>query len=110
MEIIKVSRTNKLDLEFKGVLIASAATSSDRAMGSSYSGTTGEWEELAIYKSEKGKFICERIQRTQWAGRHDVFDAAVCETDSEIIEFFGHGDLASDIYYDAKIKNVQIIE
>lgn len=62
---------------------------------SGFSGKTGRWTELTLYKTKTGKFICEQIDHTQWQGDTDVHGGEVCENVDEVIEFFGNGLLAN---------------
>lgn len=110
MEEYVIERDNAPSLKFTGVCLASAKSSSNRAMGSSYSGQTGRWCELALYKTRCGKFVCSQIGYTQWQGEKNRYSGAVCETEAEVIKFFGHGWLAKDLYETAEIKDVQEIE
>lgn len=105
MEEFTVRRDSDRDIKFKGDKVASAASSANQAMGSSYSGSTGRWKELALYKTAGGKYICEKIERTQWQGERDRFHGAVCETIDQVIEFFGTGWLAKELYYNAGIDS-----
>lgn len=103
MEKITVERDDDRNITFTGELIASASSSDDRAMGSSYSGSTGRWQVLKLYKSKSGKFIAQRINRTRWQGERDTYEAAVCSSNDEIIEFFGSGWLAKELFDEAGI-------
>ena len=100
-----VRRDSDRDIKFKGDKVASAESSPNKAMGSSYSGSTGRYTQLAIYKTAGGKYICEKIERTQWVGERDRFHGAVCETTDQVIEFFGIGWLAKELYYNAGIDS-----
>jgi len=90
-------------------VIAEASSSPNNAFRE-YSGTAGRWSELRLYRTRGGKYICEQIGRTQWQGEHDRHSGAVCETEVEVQEFFGHGWLAKELYDDAGIAAVEIIE
>jgi hypothetical protein len=72
-------------------------------MGSSYSGSTGRWTELRLYKTKSGKYICSCVGRTRWQGEHDRFSGSVCDSIDEVISFFGNGWLAKELYEEAKI-------
>lgn len=98
METFTIEIDNAPSVRFTGELVASAASSDNQAMGSKYSGQTGRWTELALYKTKGGKFICHQIGRTCWQGERDRFSGKVCETLEEVKEFFGHRWLAKDLY------------
>jgi len=110
MKQIIVQRDGESNIKFTGECIANAESSDNNASGSSYSGSTGRWTELYLYKTAKGKFVCSSIGRTRWQGEHDRYSAAVCTTTDEVIEFFGHGWLAKELYSEAKIDSNTEIE
>jgi hypothetical protein len=109
METITLQRGNDRDMEFVGELVAEESSSSNNASGA-YSGAAGRWSELRIYRTKSGRLICEQVGRTQWQGEHDRHSARVCDTDEEIVDFFGHGWLAKRLYDSAGIKNVEVYE
>lgn len=109
-ELFEVYRDNKPALEFYGECIASVSSSDDKAMGSMWSGETGRWTELALYKTTSGKYVCEQIGRTRWQGERDRFSAEVCDTLDQVRAFFGHRWLAKELYEDAGIKDVQTVD
>ncbi len=102
-EKILVERDNGRNLSFSGELIAKASSSDNRAMGSSWSGETGRWQVLRLYKTARGKYVAQRINRTRWQGDRDTSEAVICENEGQVIEFFGYGWLAKDLYYSAGI-------
>ena len=103
MEKYVIERDSAKNLTFTGELLAKASSSDNNASGSSYSGSTGRWQVLALYRTEGGKLICERIDRTRWQGERDSHHAKVCTNNNEVIDFFGHGWLAKDLYEEAGI-------
>jgi len=106
MERITLKRDNDRDLTFTGDLVAEA--SSARAMRGDKS--TGRWTELQLYRTAGGKMVGATIGRTQWQGEVDRFAAAVCDDDAAVIEFFGHGWLAKDLYSEAGIDDVEEVD
>lgn len=66
-------------------------------------GMQGRWAELALYRTQGGKYICEQIGRTEREGERDRRSAAVCEDHEGVINFFGAGWLAKDLYAKAGI-------
>lgn len=109
METFTLEVDNAPDIRFTGERIASTASSDNREMGS-YSGQTGRWTELALYRTKGGKFICHQIGRTRWSGERDRFSGKVCETLDEVKEFFGHRWLAKELYTEAGIDDTVEIE
>ncbi len=89
-------------LRFKGELLAETSSSPDRGRGD-WSGATGRWTELRLYRTQGGKYVCQRIGRAQWQGERDTHEAVVCETENEVMEFFGWGWLAKDLYAKAEL-------
>ena len=110
METFTLEIDNAPSVRFTGELVASAASSDNQAMGSSYSGQTGRWTELALYKTKGGKFICHQVGRTRWQGERDRFSGKVCETLAEVKEFFGHRWLAKKLYAEASIDDTVEVE
>ncbi|KKN14314.1 hypothetical protein LCGC14_0997360 [marine sediment metagenome] len=109
MQTYTLEINNAPSIRFTGELIGSAASSPNHAMGDFYSGQTGRWTELDLYKTLAGKFICHKVSRTQWANDHDYFYSKICETIEEVKQFFGHKWLAKDLYYDADIEHVEYV-
>ncbi|GEM_PF-1199208 len=66
-------------------------------------GMRGRWAELILYRTQGGKYVCEQIGRTERQGESDRRSAAVCEDHEGVIEFFGTGWLAKDLYAKAGI-------
>jgi hypothetical protein len=109
MEEFTVQRDNEPDLRFKGESIGYAQSNDDSAYGN-YSGETGRWTELTLYKTIGGKYICEQVGRTRWQGERDRYSAAVCETLDDVFEFFGHRWLAKILYKRAELEASQFID
>lgn len=110
METFVLEIDNEPNLRFTGELVASASSSDNNASGSNYSGQSGRWTVLKLYKTIGGKFICHRVGRTNWSGERDRFSGKVCTTHEEIIEFFGNGWLSKDLYDEAGIESVTDID
>ncbi|WP_439438037.1 hypothetical protein [Salinivibrio costicola] len=103
METFTLDIDNAPNIRFTGEQIGSASSSDNQAMGSSYSGQTGRWTELYLYKTKGGKYICHQIGCTRWIGEHARYSGQVCETLDEVKAFFGHRWLAKELYDDAGI-------
>jgi len=106
MQSFIVKRDGARDIKFSGELIAEVSSTSNNA-SSSYSGSTGRWTELALYRSQAGKFICQSIGRTQWDGEHDRHSGAICADMNCVMEFFGHGWLAKELYESADLDTAE---
>lgn len=102
MTPIVVRRDGDRDLRFTGARIAATWNSPDRASGM-YSGSVGRWTEHRLYRTRKGAWVCQTREMTQWDHEDDVTVARVCQTEAEVIEFFGVDQLAKEIYAEAGI-------
>ena len=109
METITLENDNAPAIRFTGELVAETSSSNNNA-SSYYSGQTGRWTTLKLYKTKGGKFVAQSIGHTQWQGEHDRHKSAVCEDEAAVIAFFGHGWLAKDLYEEAGIEDVQDVE
>ena len=101
--------TGAPDLKFEGEKIAGTSNSADRGH-SEFSGETGRWTSLALYRTTSGKYVCHRIDHTQWAGERDYYAAAVCQDTPDVLDFFGFSDLAKELYHLAKIPAAVVID
>ena len=108
-EAFVVRRDGAANLQFRGELVAEASSSPDRAR-SGFSGNTGRWTELALYRTVGGNYVCSQIGRTQWQGEHDRRDAVVCADAVSVVEYFGHGWLAKELYAAAGIEDAETID
>ena len=109
METITIKNDNAPAIRFTGELVAKVSSSANNA-SSNYSGHTGRYTILRLYKTKGGKFIAESIGVTQWQGEHDRHKAQVCENEADVIAFFGHGWLAKDLYEEAGIEDVTNVD
>lgn len=110
VDLITLSIDNEPNLRFTGEEIASAASTDNNAAGSSYSGQTGRWTELSLYRTKGGKYVCHQVGRTCWQGERDRYSGAVCETLDEVKAFFGHRWLAKELYAEAGISDAIDVE
>ena len=109
METITLENDNAPAIRFTGERVARVSSSPDTA-SSYYSGHTGRYTILELYKTKGGKFVAHSVGVTQWQGEHDRHKSAVCEDEAAVIAFFGHGWLAKDLYEEAGIEDVQDVE
>ena len=89
--------------KFRGEKIGYARSSNNTAHPD-YSGSTGHSEKLVLYKTQSGKYVCEKVGYSQWQGQHTRYAASVCDTVLDVGHFFGYGWLAKDLYANAKIE------
>jgi len=103
LEWFVIQRDDGPAYKFRGVIIGETE-SSDNNAHSSYSGSTGHSEKLGLYKTQSGKYVCEKVGYSQWQGQRTRYAACVCDTVLDVGNFFGYGWLAKDLYADAKIE------
>jgi|SRR5215475_3176304 len=107
MEQFNLRNDEGRNVKFTGECIGSACNEFDRACGSAWSGETGRRYELALYRSNSGRLICERIMYTQWVGERDHHVVKLCLTLENVFDFFGYGPLAKQLYKDAAIDDAE---
>lgn len=88
------------DLKFTGKLIAEAKES-DNSGSSNYSGSSGRWAEFFLYQTQAGKYVGIINYNTRWQGESDSVKYCVSTIKAEIMDFFGDGWLAKQIYEEA---------
>ena len=99
-----VERDNAPDLKFTGVKIAMASSKP------AYGNDGGRWTVLELYATKGGKYIAATTGVTCWQGEHDRYDAKVCNSEADVIEYLGHGWVAKEIYEIAGIENTKKID
>jgi hypothetical protein len=102
METTTLTIDHAPNIRFAGERLASASTKHNES-------DAGRWTELNLYKTSSGRYVCHQIGRTQWEGEQDRYSGKVCDTEAEVIEFFGHRWLAKELYEDAGIEDVQTV-
>jgi hypothetical protein len=98
-ETITLTIDNAPDIRFTGEHVAGGMTWSESA----------RWIVLELYQTASGKYVCHQICRPEREGEQDRFSGKVCDTEAEVIEFFGHRWLAKELYEDAGIEDVQVV-
>jgi hypothetical protein len=107
METFTIRRDMDKDLKFTGREIASVASTSDQTKGHWYSGYVAEWTELSLHQTKAGAFVCGRVTHIVLDGERDAYEAAVCNSQDAVIEFFGTDWLAKKLYEQAEIEVVE---
>lgn len=97
MENYTVERDNEPALTFSGEKIASVSSYTTS------NATRWRWTELTLYRTQGGRYVCEQVGRTRWQGEHTRHAATIADDTAGVIEFFGHGWLAKDLYDEAHI-------
>lgn len=64
------------------------------------------WEVFAIYRTKKDRFVCARERHSRWIGDTTQYDAHVCDNAEQVVEYFGHSELAKALYEEAEIEDV----
>lgn len=100
MEEIIVMRDGQKDLKFKGELLASA---SDRWIAGR---EQTRWTEIAVYKTESGKYVIAWESITLWQGELNSYRAKVCEFASETIAELMSDDEEGTAYFSSLAKEV----
>lgn len=108
MKSITVTRTGQTSLRFKGEEIASAQSSSNRAHPN-YSGETGISWLYTLYRTEGGTYVAAKVMHSLWQGSSDEYMGTVCASEDEVIAFFGQDWLAHELYEEADIANVELV-
>jgi len=98
-----VERDDDTDLKFRGYELATA-TSRDSLKD------RGRWLDLVLYQTVGGKYVCSKTEITRWQGERDRHYVLVCSEDAEVKEFFGQGWLSKELYANAGIKNIEVID
>ena len=104
MCIINISVDGSHDIEFSGVLIASESTSDNATDKKRYSGKSGVWTELYLYKTRDGRYVCARKERTKWVNQKEHSIAKFCYSIDEIKRFFGDSWIANELYKSSGIE------
>ena len=71
---------------------------------------SARWTELRLYITKGGNYICQTQGMSEYGGEVTRRKVAVCESVLEVIEHFGQGRLAKEIYKEAGIENVDDVD
>ena len=88
---------DKKDVAFVGKLLAKSSSYSDKGPASK------QWQELILYKTEGGSYICQTIENTILPDEYRRSQLFVTESLSELIDHMGHRSLAKEIYTELSI-------
>ena len=89
------------EVHFKGKWIASVSSDDE---GSS------RWTELKLYCTPNNRYICHTIGGTRVSGEVTRYDTRVCHNIPGVLEHFGQGFLAKELYKSARIRNAIYVE
>lgn len=102
METFTLENDNAPNVRFNGELVATASSFAYNR--------NDRWTELYLYRSVGGKHVCQTIGRTQWQDETNRHTVEVVDSDAAVVEIFGYGRLAKEIYSEANIEHVQDVE
>ncbi|MCP3869404.1 MAG: hypothetical protein GY703_15135 [Gammaproteobacteria bacterium] len=85
---------------FEGEMVGEALGSGGRRESGRVE-DSGHWSELRLYNTSDGKYVCEQVNSNHWTGGDESHKAVMCETQREVLEFFGKSYLAQELYMDA---------
>lgn len=95
------------ELVFSGELIV-RVTSSPESRADNFSRHAGRWIELALYRTECGRYVCHETRRSVRTGERKRRDrAGIVSSDVSVIAFFKQTSLAKRLYAEAGITKPQ---
>ena len=94
MKTIKLTSDLARDITFKGEELADMRRNTG----------TGTYTRMRVFKTSGGNYACSKVYQTQWVGCSDKYLAKICKTEDEVIEFYGLGDNAKELYYELGIN------
>jgi hypothetical protein len=97
-----IERTNAPAIKFVGHMIAFAKNNPRRSIGN-FLLPPERLQELILYKTKKGNFVCQKIYCAQHQNEHDVVIAESFDTTKKVIDFFGYSNTAKKLYAIAEI-------
>ena len=109
MNKMQVPRDANQVFRFEGEMVGEALGPSDR-VDPEYVDSDNRWSELRLYSTLDGRYVCEQVRSSHWTGGKERHRAAICETEREVMEFFGKSRLAQELYLDADIYCVEQFE
>jgi hypothetical protein len=99
-----IERDDDRPLRFAGEIVAESSSRGIRGP------SQNRWTELALYRTQAGKLIAQRVGRTQWQGERDRHEAVVADTNDEVVAFLGLGEAAKELYRRAGIDVAQRVD
>jgi hypothetical protein len=98
-----VVRDGCADLRFTGTVVAEESSrewSGPRSL---------RWDVLELYRTRSGTWVCSREHHTRYAKEQGSREGAVCAGTAEVVQFFGYGFLAKQLYAVAGIRCAEAI-
>lgn len=101
IEEFRVERDGDSDLVFRGTQLAWVSSGNHDAP---------RWTELTVYRTEGGKYVCERVGCTEVEGEKDRCSGAVSDDIDGVIKFFKFGSLSKALYKKAGIETATRVQ
>lgn len=108
-ERFTVPQTNGPDLIFNGDCLAAVKSSPERT-DPNYSGSTGEWAALRLYRTTGGNYVGVREVHSNWVGIESTSEVVWGNDIGVITRLFGFGRLAKELYERAGIDTAKRID
>lgn len=99
----QVFQDNAPDLQFDGKILGVVSSRTPSAK-------IDRWTELYLYRTRAKKYVCIELGLSTVLNERPRCKTAVCTTHNGVIEFFGQGWLAKQLYRKAGISNIVIID
>ena len=99
-----LENNDKKDVAFLGKLLAKSSSHSDKGPASK------RWQELILYKTEGGSYICQTIGETTLPDEYRRSQVFITESLSELIDHMGHRSLAKKIYTELSIDTTLCVD
>jgi len=84
-----VERDNELDIAFNGKEIARVTSKKNESR---------RWTDIILYKTNQGAYVCQTLGVSIIDGERTKYDAEICETELDVINYLGTGWLAKELY------------
>ena len=98
-----VVRDGCADLRFTGTVVAEKSSrecSGPRSV---------RWDVLKLYRTRSGTWVCSREDIMLFMDEQYSQEGAVCASTAEVVQFFGYGVLAKQLYAAARIECAEAI-
>ena len=99
---VTVVRDKDTDIAFEGFLMGEVSSQD-------FNPGIARWTLLAVYLTRGGKYICEQIGCSSVEGETDRCSGHVAGSIDEVIEYFGAGWLAKELYAAAGINAITYV-
>lgn len=101
---LTLPRDGEKDLRFSGWRLLSVNNKSHQGR------EQNRWHELTLYATKGGKLVCLHEYISLWQGEDGTSEAEVCESQDEVMSFFGLSSLAKELYDSLGIEAVERVQ